>query len=69
MTARIIADQRRQAARTTATAANKQGPSNHRRRRQPRQRIEVKNIEARIQGRSFKIRNIDFKKMVQLFVK
>ena len=65
--ARIAADQRRQAAR--AAAANKPGPSNQRRRRQPRQRIGVKNIEGRIRGRSFKIkrllarqRNIDVKK-------
>ena len=70
MIARIIADQRRQAARA-ATAANKPGPSNQRRRRQPRHRIGVKNIEGRIRGRSFKIRrlqaqqkNIDVKKTV-----
>ena len=55
MIARIIADQRRQAARA-ATAANKPGPSNQRRRRQPRHRIGVKNIEGRIRGRSFKIK-------------
>ena len=64
MIERIVADQRCQAA-----AANKPGPSNQRRRRQPRQRIGVKNIEGRIRGRSFKIkrllaqqRNIDVKK-------
>ena len=64
--ARIVADQRCQAAR--AAAANKPKPSNQRRRRQPGQRIGVKNIEARIRGRSFKIkrllaqqRNIDVK--------
>ena len=69
MTARIVADWRRQAAR--AAAVNKQGPSNHRKRRQPRQRIGVKNIEGRIRGRSFKIkrllaqqRNINVEKMV-----
>ena len=69
MIARIVADLTRQAAR--AAAANKPGPSNQRRRRQPRQRIGVKNIEGRIRGRSFKIkrllaqqRNIDVKKTV-----
>ena len=69
MMARIVADKRCQAAK--AAAANKPGPSNQRRRRQPRQRIGVKNIEGRIRGRSFKIkrllaqqRNIDVKKTV-----
>ena len=66
MIAKIIADQRRQAAR--ATAANKPGPSNQRRRTQPRQRIGVKNIEGRIRCRSFKIkrfqRNTDVEKTV-----
>ena len=68
MIVRIVADQRRQAARTAA-AANKPGPSNQWRRRQPRQRIRLKNIEGRIRGRRFKIkrvlaqqRNIDVKK-------
>ena len=71
MMARIVADQRCQAARAAAAAANKPGPSNQRWRRQPRQRIGVKNIEARIRGRSFKIkrllaqqRNIDVIKTV-----
>ena len=71
--ARIAADQRRQAAR--AAAANKPGPSNQRRRRQPRQRIGVKNIEGRIRGISFKTkrllaqqRHTDVKKTVWLFV-
>ena len=41
MIVRIVADQRCQAARA-AVAANKPGPSNQRRRRQPRQRIGVK---------------------------
>ena len=41
MIGRIVADQRCQAART-ATVANKPGPSNQRRSRQPRQRIGVK---------------------------
>ena len=66
---RIVADQGRQAARTAAAAANKSGPSNQRRRRQPRQRIGLKNIEGGICGRRFKIkrllaqqRNIDVKK-------
>ena len=70
MMERTVADQRCQAARAAA-AANKPGPSNQRWRRQPRQRIGVKNIEARIRGRSFKIkrllaqqRNIDVKKTV-----
>ena len=69
MIARIVADQRCQAAR--AAVGNKSGPSHQRRRRQPRQRIVVKNIEGRIRGRSFKIkrllaqqRNIDVKKTV-----
>ena len=68
--ARKVADQRCQAVRGAA-AASKEGPSNQRRRRQPRQRIRVKNIEGRICGRSFKIkrllaqeRNIDVKKTV-----
>ena len=69
--ARIVADQRCQAAKATAAAANKPGPSNQSRRIQPRQRIGVKNIEGRIHCRSFKIkrllaqqRNIDVKKKV-----
>ena len=41
MMARIVADQRCQAARA-AVAANKPGPSNQKRRRQPRQTIGVK---------------------------
>ena len=44
MIARILSDQRRQTARA---AAAKPGPSNQRRRRQPRQRIGVKNIPSR----------------------
>ena len=70
MMARIVAEQICQAARAEAVA-NKPGPSNQRRRRQPRQRIGVKNIEGRIRVRSFKIkkvlaqqRNIDVKKIV-----
>ena len=69
--ARIVADLTHQAARAAAAAANKPGPSTQRRRRQPRQRIGVKNVEERIRGRSFKIkrllaqkRNIDVKKTV-----
>ena len=57
MIARIVADQRRQAA-TAAAAANKLRPFNQRRRRQPRQRIGVKNIEGRIHGRSFKMKRL-----------
>ena len=70
MIVRIVAEQRCQALREAA-AANKPEPSNQRRRRQTRQWIEVKNIEGRIRGRSFKIkrllaqqRNTDVKKMV-----
>ena len=70
MIARIVADQRCQAARAAA-ATNKPGSSNQRRRRQPRQIIRVKKIEGRIRGRSFKIkrllaqqRNNDVKKKV-----
>ena len=55
--ARIVAEQICQAARAEAVA-NKPGPSNQRRRRQPRQRIGVKNIERRIRGRSFKIKRL-----------
>ena len=43
MIVRIVSDQTRQIAR--AAAAVKPGPSNQRRRRQPRQRIGVKNIQ------------------------
>ena len=49
MIARIVSDQRRQ---TAIAAAAKPGPSNQRRRRQPRQRIGVKNIEGKICSRS-----------------
>ena len=55
MIARIASDQRRQVARA---AAAKPGPSNQRRRRQPRQRIGVKNIEGRIRSRTFKIKRL-----------
>ena len=75
MIARIVADQKRQTARAAAVA-NKPGQSNQRKRRQPRQRIEVKNIEGRNRGRSFKIkrllgqqRNIDVKKKNGLVVR
>ena len=50
---RIVADQRCQAARAAA-AANKPGPSNQRRRRQPRHSFGAKSIEGRIPGGSFK---------------
>ena len=66
---RIVADQRCQAARAAAAAANKPGPSNQRRRRQPRHSFGAKSTEGRIPGGSFKIkrllaeqRNIDVKK-------
>ena len=55
MIARIASDQRRQVARA---AAAKPRPSNQRRRRQPRQRIGVKNIEGRIRSRTFKIKRL-----------
>ena len=55
MIARIVADQRCQSTRVAA-AVNKPGPSNQRRRRQPRQKIGVKNIEGKIRGRCFKIK-------------
>ena len=59
MIARIVADQRRQAARSAAAAAaNKPGPSNQRRGRLQRKRIRVKNIEGKICGRSFKIKRL-----------
>ena len=53
MIARIVSDMRHYVARATAM---KQGLSNQRRRRQPRQRIGVKNIEGRICSRTFKIK-------------
>ena len=56
--ARIVADQRCQAAKAAAAAANKPGQSNQSRRIQPRQRIGVKNIEGRIHCRSFKIKRL-----------
>ena len=49
--ARTVSDQRFQVA---TAAAVKPGPSNQRRRRQPRQRIGVKNIEGRIRSRTLK---------------
>ena len=49
MIARLVSDQRRQ---------TKPGPSNRRRRRQPRQRIGVKDIEGRIHSRTFKIKDL-----------
>ena len=70
MIARIVAEQRHQAARAVAAAAaNKSGPPNQRRRRQPKQRIRIKNIGEKIRGTSFKTKrltaqqgNIDVKK-------
>ena len=53
MIARIVSEQRPQAA---AVAAVKPGPSNQRRIRQPKQRIGVKNIEGRICSRTFKMK-------------
>ena len=49
MIARIVSDQRRQ---------TKPGPSNRRRKREPRQRIGVKDIEGRIHSRTFKIKDL-----------
>ena len=43
MMTRIVADKRRQAAK--AAAAKKPGPSNQKRRRQPRQRIGLKTLK------------------------
>ena len=57
MMTRIVADQRHQAA-SLAAAANKSGPSNQRRKRRPRPRIGVKNIEGTIRSRSFKIKRL-----------
>ena len=53
MIAGIVSDQRSKA--TRAVAAAKPGLSNQTRRRQPRQKIGVKNIEERIRSRNFKI--------------
>ena len=55
MIARIVSEQRPQAA---TAAAVKPGPSNQRRIRQPKQRIGigVKNIEGRICSRTFKMK-------------
>ena len=44
MIVRILADQRHQAAKAAAVA-NKQGPSNQRRRRQPKQRIGAETLK------------------------
>ena len=44
MVARIVVGQRCQAARSAA-AANKSGPSNQRRRRQPRQEVGLKTLK------------------------
>ena len=57
-------------------AANKPGPSNQRRRRQPRHSFGAKSIEGRIPGGSFKIkrllaqeRNTDVKKKNSIVVR
>ena len=55
MIARIVSYQRRQVARA---AAAKPRPSNQRRRRQPKQRIGVKNIEGKVHSRTFKINRL-----------
>ena len=55
MMARIASDQRRQ---VVGAAAAKPGPSNQRGRRNPRQRIGVKNIEGRIRSRTFQIKRL-----------
>ena len=44
MIARIVADQRCQSTRAAA-AVNKPGPSNQRRRRQPRQKLGLKTLK------------------------
>ena len=51
MIARRVSGKRRQVARA---AAARPGPSNQRRRRQPRQRIGIKSTERRICSRTFK---------------
>ena len=43
--ARIVSNQRCQAARTAAAAANKPGSSNQRRRRKSRQRLGLKTLK------------------------
>ena len=51
MIARRVSGKRRQVARA---AAARPGPSNQRRRRQPRHRIGIKSTERRIRSRTFK---------------
>ena len=55
MIARIVSDQRPQAA---TAAVVKSGPSNQRRIRHSKQRIGVKNIEGRICSRTFKMKRL-----------
>ena len=55
MIVRIVSDQRHQIVRA---AAAKPEPSNQRRKRQPRQRMRVKNIEGRICSVVFKIKRL-----------
>ena len=69
MIARIVQDQRRQAARARARAKPAAAVRPSGQRRVPRQRIRVKNIEGRIRNRTFKIKsllahpkNVDVKK-------
>ena len=69
MIARIVQDQRRQAARARARAKLESTVRSPGQRRILRQRIRVKNIEGRIRNRTFKIKkllaqpkNVDVKK-------
>ena len=69
MIARIVQDQRRQAARARARAKLESAVRSPGQRRILRQRIRVKNIEGRIRNRTFKIKkllaqpkNVDVKK-------
>ena len=58
MIARIVQDQRRQAARARASAKPAAAVRPPGQRRVPRQRIGVKNIEGRIRNRTFKINRL-----------
>ena len=69
MIARIVQDQRRQAARARARAKPAAAVRPSGQRRVPRQRIRVNNIKGRIRNRTFKIKsllaqpkNVDVKK-------
>ena len=55
MIARIVSNQRRQVVRA---ASAKPEPSNPKRRRQPKQKVGVKNIEEIIRSRAFKTKRL-----------